>query len=139
MSAMETPADKKTYVAGKTTTIGMFTTRTVPTRGRAFVYGIDVAAAPAKVRDHIGVVSQGNSLDRSLNAIENLEYHGRYFRISRKEARSRAMTLLERFGLADRAQAQVTALSAGVHRHGDPRPVELPHAFASGDLVGRAS
>lgn len=68
-------------------------------------------AAPAKVRDHIGVVSQGNSLDRSLNAIENLEYHGRYFRMSRREARSQAMALLERFGLADRAGAQVTALS----------------------------
>jgi ABC-2 type transport system ATP-binding protein len=102
--------------AGKTTTIGMFTTRIVPTAGRAFVHGIDVSVSPAAVRARIGVVSQGNSLDRSLNVLENLEYHGRFFRLPRKEATARGMTLLERFDLADRAKAQVTALSGGLAR-----------------------
>src|SRR5580693_1760497 len=33
--------------AGKTTTAGMLTTRVVPTAGRAFIAGVDVAAHPA--------------------------------------------------------------------------------------------
>ena len=48
--------------AGKTTTIGMLTTRVVPTGGRAFVDGIDVVAEPARAKEHIGVVTQTNTL-----------------------------------------------------------------------------
>src|SRR3954467_4707548 len=65
--------------AGKTTTIGMLTTRVIPTSGDAWVGGIDVVAQPAVAKRVIGVVSQTNTLDRSLDVAENLYYHGRYF------------------------------------------------------------
>src|SRR5690606_6235952 len=65
--------------AGKTTTIGMLTTRVVPTSGRAFVDGVDVVAEPARAKERIGVVTQTNTLDRSLTVRENLEFHARYF------------------------------------------------------------
>src|SRR5437764_13934912 len=58
--------------AGKTTTVGMLTTRVVPTSGRAFVAGIDVVASPSETKRLIGVVSQSNTLDRSLSVRENL-------------------------------------------------------------------
>jgi ABC-2 type transport system ATP-binding protein len=100
--------------AGKTTTVGMLTTRVIPTAGRAVVGGVDVVADPARAKQAIGVVPQTNTLDRSLTVWENLYFHGRYFGMSGREARAAADRLLERFRLADRAGADVAALSGGM-------------------------
>jgi ABC-2 type transport system ATP-binding protein len=100
--------------AGKSTTIGMLTTRVVPTSGRAEVAGIDVVAHPAAAKQHIGVVPQTNTLDRQLSVAENLEFHGRYFGMSGRAARTRTVELLDQFRLADRANASVFALSGGM-------------------------
>src|SRR3989440_2850870 len=99
--------------AGKTTTVGMLTTRVIPTSGRAVVGGVDVVAHPSEAKQVIGVVSQQNTLDRSLNVWENLYYHGRYFGMGAKASRQATDELLERFRLADRAKAAVEALSGG--------------------------
>jgi ABC-2 type transport system ATP-binding protein len=100
--------------AGKTTTVGLLTTRIVPTSGRAWVGGVDVVAAPAVAKQAIGVVPQTNTLDRSLSVRDNLVFHGRYFGMATREARAAADDLLERFLLADRADASVYALSGGM-------------------------
>ena len=100
--------------AGKTTTAGMLTTRVVPTSGRAIVGGVDVWAHPARAKSFIGVVPQTNTLDRSLNVRENLIFHGRYFGMSVKVAKAEADDLLQRFRLAERAEAPVLALSGGM-------------------------
>jgi ABC-2 type transport system ATP-binding protein len=100
--------------AGKSTTIGMLTTTVIPTGGRAFVAGIDVRAHPAAAKRRIGVVSQSNTLDRSLTVWENLYYHGRFFGVSRRGARLRADELLEQFALRERADAMVFELSGGL-------------------------
>src|SRR4051812_16574289 len=100
--------------AGKTTTIGMLTTRVIPTSGEAWVGGIDVVAQPAVAKRVIGVVSQTNTLDRSLDVAENLYYHGRYFGMSSREAHRKTGELLERFRLADRARADVSEMSGGM-------------------------
>ena len=55
----------------------MLTTRVVPTSGTATVAGVDVVAEPARAKQSIGVVSQSNTLDRSLDAWEYLYFHGR--------------------------------------------------------------
>ena len=102
--------------AGKSTMIGMLTTAVVPTSGQAFVAGLDVHARPAAVKRRIGVVSQANTLDQSLTVWENLYYHGRFFGVSRREARTRAGELLEQFSLADRARSMVFELSGGLAR-----------------------
>ena len=100
--------------AGKTTTIGMLTTGVVPTSGVAFIAGVDVVQRPTAVKQLIGVVSQANTLDRSLSVYKNLYYHGRYFAWSAAEARSEAERLLELFHLADRHDALVGTLSGGM-------------------------
>lgn len=100
--------------AGKSTTIGMLTTRVLPTAGRAFVAGIDVVRHPARVKSLIGVVHQTNTLDRALSVAENLEFHGRYFGMAPRESRRRSQELLERFSLADRSAAMVFELSGGL-------------------------
>jgi ABC-2 type transport system ATP-binding protein len=100
--------------AGKTTTAGMLTTRVVPTSGRAFVGGVDVAAHPALAKQLSGIVSQQNTLDRQLTVWENLYFHGRLFGIGAKESRHTADELLAQFQLSRWAKASVYALSGGM-------------------------
>ena len=100
--------------AGKTTTVGMLTTRVVPTSGRAQVAGVDVIADPSGAKQRIGVVSQSNTLDRSLTVWENLYFHARYFGMAAKAARAASTETLELFRLADRADSDVATLSGGM-------------------------
>jgi ABC-2 type transport system ATP-binding protein len=100
--------------AGKTTTAGMLTTRVVPTSGRAFLGGVDVAAHPALAKQLSGIVSQQNTLDRQLTVWENLYFHGRLFGMGAKASRRTADELLGQFQLARWAKASVYALSGGM-------------------------
>jgi len=100
--------------AGKTTTAGMLTTRVVPTSGRAFLAGIDVAAHPALAKQLSGIVSQQNTLDRQLTVWENLYFHGRLFGMGAKASRRTADELLAQFQLSKWAKASVYALSGGM-------------------------
>jgi ABC-2 type transport system ATP-binding protein len=100
--------------AGKTTTAGMLTTRVVPTGGRAFIAGVDVAAHPALAKQLTGIVSQQNTLDRQLTVWENLYFHGRLFGIKAGESKKIATDLLEQFQLSKWAKASVYALSGGM-------------------------
>ena len=100
--------------AGKTTTIGMLTTRVIPTAGTALVAGVDVVAHPSEAKSMMGVVSQSNTLDRSLNVWENLYFHGRYFGMGARESRRVATEVLEVFRLTGRADADVETLSGGM-------------------------
>ncbi|MGE0878233.1 MAG: ABC transporter ATP-binding protein [Acidimicrobiia bacterium] len=100
--------------AGKSTTIGMLTTRVVPTSGEASVGGIDVVNHPALAKQVIGVVPQMNTLDRALSVVENLYFHGRFFGMNARTARAEAERLLEQFHLARWGKAPVMALSGGM-------------------------
>jgi daunorubicin resistance ABC transporter ATP-binding subunit len=99
--------------AGKSTTIGMLTTLVVPTGGRAWVAGLDVAADPVGVKRRIGVVTQNNTLDMQLTVAENLEFRSRFFGLSPREASRRAAQLLEVFGMSDKRKSMSTDLSGG--------------------------
>ncbi|MEY9874762.1 ABC-2 type transport system ATP-binding protein [Streptacidiphilus sp. MAP12-33] len=100
--------------AGKTTTVGMLTTRVVPTAGRAVVAGLDVVARSTLVKQLIAVVTQQNTLDRSLTVRENLYFHGLLFGMPSRRARAAADEMLERFRLAAHADDDVFMLSGGM-------------------------
>jgi ABC-2 type transport system ATP-binding protein len=100
--------------AGKTTTIGVITTRVRPTGGNVSVDGVDVGEDPVGVKLRIAVVPQLSNLDRTLTALENLTFHAAYFGAGRNERRSRALELLERFGLAGREDDHVNNYSGGM-------------------------
>jgi len=100
--------------AGKSTTIGMLTTRVIPTAGKALVAGIDVVAQPALARTRLAAVTQTNTLDRGLTVFDNLYFHGRYFGLPRAECRKRAGELLAHFGLEEKAKSRVDQLSGGL-------------------------
>jgi ABC-2 type transport system ATP-binding protein len=111
--------------AGKTTTVSVAATRTRLTAGSVRVAGVDVARRPSVVRRRLGVMTQINTLDRSLSVWENLYFHCRYFALTRREARSRSAELLERFGLQERGGEQVEQLSGGLAQR-----VQLARALA---------
>ena len=92
----------------------MLTTRVVPTSGRAFIGGVDVAAHPALAKQLTGIVSQQNTLDRQLTVWENLYFHGRLFGMGAKASRQIADELLAQFQLSKWAKASVYALSGGM-------------------------
>ena len=98
--------------AGKTTTAGMLTTRVVPTSGRAFIAGIDVAAHPALAKQLSGIVSQQNTLDRQLTVWENLYFHGRLFGMGARTSKQTATDLLEQL-----QTVELGALQPDVEEH----------------------
>ncbi|GAA5079451.1 ABC-2 type transport system ATP-binding protein [Thermocatellispora tengchongensis] len=102
--------------AGKSTTIGMLTTLVRPTGGRAWVAGAEVSRDPIGVKRRIGAATQRSTLDQALDVTENLEFRGRFFGMSGRDARSRARELIELFGLGDRRTAMPRELSGGQAR-----------------------
>jgi ABC-type polar amino acid transport system ATPase subunit len=86
-------------------------------RGTVTVDGISVGARGTdlpKLRSRIGMVFQHFELYPHMTALQNLCLaQVRVLKRSRSEAEARAMTLLERVGLADKAKAYPSNLSGG--------------------------
>jgi ABC-2 type transport system ATP-binding protein len=102
--------------AGKTTTIRMLTTLLAPTSGTLQLDGLDPQTHRNEVRQRIGVVFQDPSLDGDLTAWENMEIHGVFYGVPRRERRERAERLLTIFELADRRGSLVKTFSGGMRR-----------------------
>jgi len=101
---------------GKSTAFRVVGTLLRPTAGTARVAGFDVQTHPAAARAALGVVFQNPSVDVQLTATENLICQARLYGIDRRTAARRAVELLDRFGLADRAGERVAAFSGGMRR-----------------------
>src|SRR6188472_149899 len=99
--------------AGKTTTVRLLNGVLTPDRGRAEVLGIDPAVDPEGVRRRTGVLTEHAGLDERLTARENLVLTGRMRGLDRRTVEQRTGELLERFGMADRADLMVQGTSTG--------------------------
>jgi ABC-2 type transport system ATP-binding protein len=102
--------------AGKSTTLAMLSTVLRPTSGAAWVNGFDIRAQPRDVRKSIGIVFQDQSLDEELTAYENMDMHGRLYRVPRRERQDKIAALLEMVGLTERAGDYVKTFSGGMRR-----------------------
>jgi ABC-2 type transport system ATP-binding protein len=105
--------------AGKTTAVRILTTLAVPDDGVARVAGIDVVAHAAEVKRRIGVTAQDATIDETLTGRQNLVMIGRLSGLPRREARSRAGELLDRFDLGDAADRMAKTYSGGMRRRLD--------------------
>jgi ABC-2 type transport system ATP-binding protein len=85
--------------AGKTTTVRMLTSILAPTAGWARIAGYDVVAEPARVRAHVGVLTEQHGLYERMKAVEYLDFFGQVYRIPAEQCRHNALGLMERFGL----------------------------------------
>ncbi|MCP1662580.1 ABC-2 type transport system ATP-binding protein [Methanocalculus sp. AMF5] len=102
--------------AGKTTIISMLATLLEPTGGIALLNGIDIQKDADGVRKSIGIVFQDQSLDEELTAWENMDFHGRLYRIPKKVREERIDELLRLVELTDRQQSLVKTYSGGMRR-----------------------
>jgi ABC-2 type transport system ATP-binding protein len=105
--------------AGKTTAVKILTTLTQPDEGRATVAGIDVVAAPEKVRRTIGAVAQGSGIDVQATGRENLRLQGHLYGLRGPSLERRISELLDRFGLANAAERVAGGYSSGMQRRLD--------------------
>jgi ABC-2 type transport system ATP-binding protein len=101
--------------AGKTTLCRILSTVLLPTSGTARIAGLDVVTDTAAVRRTIGIVFGGErGLYNRLTARQNLLYWSSLFHMRTSAARPRVTQLLERMGLADRADERVETYSRGM-------------------------
>jgi ABC-2 type transport system ATP-binding protein len=105
--------------AGKTTAVRILATLLQPDAGTARVVGLDIVNDAAALRAKIGLAGQYAAVDENLTGFENLEMVGQLYRMRRKEARTRANELLDRFELTDAAKRVVKTYSGGMRRRLD--------------------
>jgi lipooligosaccharide transport system ATP-binding protein len=102
--------------AGKSSTMRMIGCISPPTEGTLTILGLDPVRDGPRIRGRLGVCPQLDSLDAELTVRENLTVYARYFGIPRKEARERAIELLDFVQLSERADDKVEPLSGGMKR-----------------------
>ncbi len=105
--------------AGKTTTIRMLATLLRPDSGTARVLGHDVVTEGDAVRAAVSLTGQLASVDEDLTGRENLILIARLLGLKRADAKARADTLLEAFGLEDASGRLVKNYSGGMRRRLD--------------------
>jgi lipooligosaccharide transport system ATP-binding protein len=102
--------------AGKSSTMRMIACVSPRSEGDLRVLGMDPEVAGPRIRARLGVVPQLDNLDVELTVRQNLLIYGRYFGLSRAEARRKAAELIEFAQLGDRADEEVDPLSGGMKR-----------------------
>jgi ABC-2 type transport system ATP-binding protein len=99
--------------AGKTTAMRMLCGLSYPTSGEASVAGFDVYKKQEKIKANIGYMSQKFSLYENLTALENIEFYGGVYGLSRQEIKKRGGALVETLGLKNEAKKLVGELPLG--------------------------
>ena len=97
--------------AGKTTTIRMILDILRPTNGTIRVLGEDVIA---KVRQRLGYLPEEKGLYKKMGTAAFIAYFGMLKGMNSKLAKTRAVELLERYGLKEFANHRTEALSKGM-------------------------
>src|ERR1035438_2072807 len=105
--------------AGKSTTIAMLTTLIKPTKGTAWVTGIDIIKQPYQARLAIGYVSQDLAIEDALTGYENLKLQAGFYHIPKAEAAKRIKEVLEMVELTDRAKDKGETYSGGMRKRLD--------------------
>ena len=103
--------------SGKSTLLRCLNLLETPTSGKVIFEGVDITDKHVDINRHrqrMGMVFQQFNLFNHLNVLENLIIAPTLARHeSKQSATERAMALLERVGLADRAKAMPRQLSGG--------------------------
>jgi putative ABC transport system ATP-binding protein len=104
--------------SGKSTLLTIVAAMNRPSEGKVFVDGIDVYGMADERRadfrrEYLGFVFQQHHLMPYLNAAENVMLPLATSHLGAKEKRQRAMSVLEKVGLADKAKRLPNQLSGG--------------------------
>ena len=102
--------------AGKTSTMRMIGCVSPVTAGELRIFGLEPAHDGRAIRSRMGVVPQLDQLDNELTVLENLIIYGRYFDLTRAQARAKADELLQFVQLTEKVDSRVEPLSGGQKR-----------------------
>jgi ABC-2 type transport system ATP-binding protein len=105
--------------SGKTTTVRILTTLSVPDSGSARVAGRDVVREAPRVRRMIGLTAQETILDSFLTGKEYLDIVARLRHISRPRRKRETAALLTEFELDEVARSPISGYSGGMRRRLD--------------------
>ncbi|MBV8251271.1 MAG: ABC transporter ATP-binding protein [Chitinophaga sp.] len=99
--------------AGKTTAMRILCGLSYPTSGTATVAGFDVYKQQESIKRNIGYMSQKFSLYENLTILENIEFYGGVYGLSRKTIRERSDELITQLGLQQESRKLVGELPLG--------------------------
>jgi ABC-2 type transport system ATP-binding protein len=102
--------------AGKTTTMRILVTLLEPTRGKAFINGLDVSKEGKKVRRTVGYMPDFMGVYDDLKVFEYLEFFAAAFGIERQKRKSIVEGVLELTDLQSKQAATVDSLSRGMQQ-----------------------
>jgi ABC-2 type transport system ATP-binding protein len=102
--------------AGKTTTMRILSTLLEPTRGEAFIDGLDVTKHGKKVRRCVGYMPDFMGVYDDLKVFEYLEFFAAAFGIERRRRKSIVEGVLELTDLKSKRAAAVDSLSRGMQQ-----------------------
>ena len=102
--------------AGKTTTMRILVTLLEPTRGKAFINGLDVSKEGKKVRRMVGYMPDFMGVYDDLKVFEYLEFFAAAFGIERQKRKSIVEGVLELTDLQSKQAATVDSLSRGMQQ-----------------------
>lgn len=101
--------------AGKTTTISMIAGLLKPDGGEIRINGLP-AGASGKSRQTVGLCPQNITIWEALTCMEQLVFMGEMYDLDRREARKRALELLEALSLIEKKDKLAKTLSGGMQR-----------------------
>ena len=99
--------------AGKTTTFKMMCGLIKPTKGSAFINGVDLLQAPTEARSHIGYMAQKFSLYDTLNVRQNLEFFSGIYNLWGKEQARAIEEMIQIFSLQNHLEENADILPLG--------------------------
>ena len=99
--------------AGKTTAMRMLTGLSIPTSGKATIAGFDVYKQTENIKKNIGYMSQRFSLYEDLTVLENLQFYGGIYGLSKVEIERKSQTLIKDLNLEKNEKKLVSALPLG--------------------------
>jgi ABC-2 type transport system ATP-binding protein len=99
--------------AGKTTAMRILCGLLSPTSGEAMVAGYDVYKENELIKKRIGYMSQKFSLYDNLTVLENIEFFGGIYGLSRQELKEKGNVLIQRLGMEKEAEKLVGSLPLG--------------------------
>jgi ABC-2 type transport system ATP-binding protein len=103
--------------AGKTTTVKMISGLIRPTSGRVILDGHPLSGHSRRPSRLVGAVLEGSrNVYWNLTALENLSYFGRLRGVREVDLKRRAWTLLDEFGLKEKARDVVGTFSRGMQQ-----------------------
>ncbi|OPX54852.1 ABC-2 type transport system ATP-binding protein [Oceanospirillum multiglobuliferum] len=98
---------------GKSTTIRMLTGLLTPSAGSAKVLGYQLPEQADELRLKIGYMTQKFSLYDNLSVLENLDFVGQIYGLTRSARKARIAELAELYHLNDKIKVRAGALSGG--------------------------